>query len=69
MLDEADIIFDTLQDDASWTIDDIGYNFRHTIDVCTNQAFPIAGRRYLVEYRLWPALGDVIIARFQCNVI
>lgn len=69
VLDEDDVIFDTLQDDAMWTVDSVGYNFRHTIVVCNAPAFAIAGRRYLVEYKLWPSLGQVIIARFFVNVI
>ena len=63
------IIFNTLQTDARWTVDSTGYNFRHTIDVSSNDAFTIAGRNYLVEYRLVPASGQVIIVRFRLNCI
>lgn len=59
----ASVIFDTLQTDARWTVDATGYNFRHTIDVSTNEAFTIAGRNYLVEYLLTPTSGQVIIVR------
>ena len=65
----ASIIFNSLQTDARWTIDDIGYNFRHTIDVSTDSAFAVAGRNYLVEYRLAPPTSQVIIARFRLNCI
>ena len=61
----GEVIFDTLQTDARWTRDTIGYNFRHTIDVSTYMAFALAGRDYLVEYRLMPATGQVILARFR----
>ena len=65
----ADVVFDTLQTDAIWTVDTTGYNFRHVLDVAAHQAFAIAGRRYLVEYQLTPAVGQVILVRFRINVI
>lgn len=65
----ADVVFDTLQTDATWTVDTTGYNFRHTIDVSAHQAFAVAGRRYLVEYQLSPASGQTILVRFRLNVI
>jgi len=64
------VMFTSLQTDGMWTVDDIGYNFRHLLDVAAHQAFSIAGRRYLVEYRLVPAGGgQVIVVRFRMNVI
>ena len=65
----ADVVFDSLQSDVLWTADSLGYNFRHVLDVSSDAAFAIAGRRYLVEYRLTPAVGQVILARFRINVI
>lgn len=65
----ADTIFDTLQTDGRWTEDATGYNFRHTVDVSSNAAFAVAGRRYLIEYKLTPGSGQVIIVRFRVNVI
>ena len=65
----ADVVFDSLQTDVLWTADSLGYNFRHVLDVSSDAAFAIAGRRYLVEYRLTPAVGQVILARFRINVI
>ena len=65
----ADVIFNTLQTDAIWTVDATGYNFRHVLDVSSNQAFAVAGRRYLVEYQLTPAVGQMILVRFRINVI
>jgi hypothetical protein len=65
----AAVLFDTLQSDLVWTADTIGYNFRHVLDVSTHPAFAIAGRRYLVEYRLLPVVGQVVIVRFRINVI
>jgi hypothetical protein len=65
----ADVVFSTLQTDAIWTVDAIGYNFRHVLDVSAHQAFAIAGRRYLIEHRLAPADGQAMIVRFRINVI
>jgi hypothetical protein len=65
----SEIIFDTLQTDPTWTVDTTGYNFRHVLDVSAHQAFAVAGRRYLVEYRLTPAVGQIILVRFRINVI
>jgi len=31
-----------------------GHNFRHVLDISTHEAFAVAGRRYLVEYRFAP---------------
>ena len=68
-LSVATVIFDALQTDPIWTVDAMGYNFRHVLDVASHQAFTIAGRRYLVEYQLTPVSGQVILVRFRLNVI
>ncbi len=63
------VIFNSLQTDATWTVDAIGYNFRHVLDVANHPAFPFAGRRYLIEYVLTPLSGQVILVRYRMNVI
>lgn len=68
-LSVADVLFATLQTDPTWTVDAIGYNFRHVLDVSAHPAFTVAGRRYLVEYQLTPAVGQMILVRFRINVI
>jgi hypothetical protein len=65
----SDVVFGTLQTNPIWTVDTTGYNFRHVLDVSVHPAFAVAGRRYLVEYRLTPALGQVILVHFRLNVI
>ena len=65
----ASVIFDTLQTDDLWSVDSTGYNFKHVLDVSSNQAFATAGRRFLVEYTLTPASGQKIIVRFRPNAI
>jgi hypothetical protein len=69
ILSVATVLFTSLQTDTLWTVDTTGYNFRHILDVATYPAFSIAGRRYLVEYRLAPASGQVILVRFRIHVI
>jgi hypothetical protein len=68
-LDVADVIFNTLQTGGLWTVDEVGYNFRHEIDVSTAEAFPRAGVQYQVRYELTPATGQKTIVRFQLRVI
>ncbi len=68
-LDIADVIFDTLQNDAAWTLDEVGYNFRHEVDVTTNEAFPQVGRVYQIRYEMLPLSGQKIVFRFQVRCI
>ena len=63
------VVLDQLQADSLWTADTLGYNFCHELDVSACQAFPTAGRRYLVEYTLTPTLGQVIKVRFRVYAI
>jgi hypothetical protein len=65
----ASVIFNALQTGGLWTVDDVGYNFRHEINVSTNEAFPKAGGQYQVRYELTPASGQKTIVRFQLRVI
>ena len=65
----ASVIFDSLQDDDAWTVDSQGYNFRHDIDVSTNEAFPNAGKVYQVRYELTPVMGQKSVFRFQLRCI
>ena len=39
----ASCIFDTLQTDDRWSEDSTGYNFKHVINMATNQAFASLG--------------------------
>jgi hypothetical protein len=63
------VVYNSLQTDATWTVDAVGFNFRHVLDVANFPAFAIAGRRYLVEYTLTPLTGQIILLRFRINVI
>ena len=61
----ADTIFDTLQTDARWTKDTMGYNFAHELDVSESAAFPAGGVEYLIEITLTPVTGQVLIVRYR----
>jgi len=65
----ASLIYDTLQDDDLWDVDETGYNFKHVLDVSANQAFATAGRTYRVVFELTPASGQVILVRFRVHAI
>jgi hypothetical protein len=68
-IDKAAAVFDVLQTDAMWTVDSTGYNFRHTLDVLTNDAFTIAGRKYRIEIVITPVSGQLIRLRFEPDVL
>ena len=65
----ANVIFISLQTGGLWTVDEVGFNFRHEIDVGTNEAFPRAGTQYQVRYELVPTSGQKTIVRFRVSVI
>lgn len=68
-LDVAAVLFDVLQTSGVWTVDGVGYNFRHALDVSAAQAFAHAGREYRVIYDLVPVVGQPIKVRFRVRVI
>ena len=68
-IDVASLIFDTLQTDSVWDLDETGYNFKHVLDVSANQAFTIAGRTYRVVFELTPVSGQTILVRFRVHAI
>lgn len=65
----SDVVYDTLQTDDIWTKDSTGFNFKYTVDIGTNAAFTVAGRKYQIRFKLTPDSGQVIIVRFQPSVI
>lgn len=68
-LDVEDVVFDVLQTDSGWTVDETGYNFRHELDVSTDEAFTQAGRVYQARYELQPVTGQKLVFRFQLKCI
>lgn len=69
MIDKTVVIYDTLQNDSTWTVDSVGYNFRHEIDVSQYEAFPKAGEIYQVRYEVTPVTGQKIVFRFRVRCI
>lgn len=65
----SNVVFNALQTGGLWTVDEVGYNFRHEIDVSSSEAFPKAGAHYQVRYELTPTAGQKSIVRFQLRVI
>lgn len=71
----ANTIFDTLQVDELWKdehgnyIDQLGYNFKHVLDISSDAAFAEAGRNYLIVVTITPAAGQVILVRFRVHAI
>lgn len=66
----APTIFDALQLDALWgDLDASGYNFKHVLDISSNQAFAIAGRNYRVVFTLTPVSGQPILVRFRVSAV
>ena len=65
----SSVVYDTLQTDDIWDKDTTGFNFKYTIDISTNAAFTVAGRKYQIRFELTPATGQVIIVRFQPSII
>jgi hypothetical protein len=66
ILTVGNVIFDELQTAPPWDTEDDaeGYNFRHTLDVSTNDAFPSWGALYMVVITV--VVGGVpIIARWD----
>lgn len=63
----ADVIYDSLQTPAEWTVDATGYNFAHDLPV---EAFPSANKRYEVTYWFTPPGGAVISgSKLRVNTI
>lgn len=65
----GEVFYDTLQTGGPWSVDEVGYNFRHQLDISTNQAFPTAGVSYQVRYEAAPAVGQKIVWRYLVRAI
>lgn len=63
------ILSPSLRRDYPWDVDELGYNFRYTLDDSPATPFPAAGRHYLVEFRLRPKQGHIILVRFRVYTI
>ncbi len=61
----AEVISDALVVSELWTVDEVGHNFLHEVDVSTDEAFPKAGVDYQVRYELVPVDGQKIVFRYR----
>lgn len=68
-LEVAGLLYDALQKDALWDVDDVGYNFKHMLDVSAHPAFAAAGSTYRIVFELTPASGQVVLVRFRVHAI
>ncbi len=57
----ADVVFDTLQTDARWSEDVVGYNFR---DVVAGSILATGEHHYQVEYLFTPASGEAYMLMY-----
>ena len=69
-LEKGDVVFDTLQTDGRWTVDDEeGYNFAFQPSPSAQPPFPATGtvekKRYDVRVWFTPTSGEVVEVRFQ----
>jgi hypothetical protein len=68
-LDVEDVIFDVLQTGNGWTVDEVGYNFRHELDISDDEAFTETGRVYQIRYELLPVTGQKLVFRYCLKCI
>jgi hypothetical protein len=68
-LDAEQVLSASLLDDPPWDVDEVGFNFRHEVDVTESPAFVKAGRSYRVEYVLTPTDGQPIVVRFVIEAL
>jgi len=62
----ATVVFDTLQTDARWTVDLIGYNFRYDVPA---SELPNGSRTYRFEIVFTPSSGQVFTIVRDIHVI
>ena len=64
----SDVVFDALQTDARWTVDDLGYNFRDDIAATV---FSVGGHTYQVEHKFTATGGEIwhLVSRVQASPI
>lgn len=59
----ASTIFDTLQTDARWSNDNVGYNFRYD---AADTILPDGGKTYRIEVKMTPTSGSPYV--WACEV-
>ena len=64
-LEVAEVVFDSPQIGDWWTVDAMGYNFRHQIYFDRSQKISRAGLRYEVRYEVTLTGGQQAVIRFR----
>jgi hypothetical protein len=64
-VDVGDVVFDALQTDGAWSVDEVGDNFRHKIDVGRLGGLPRCGDKLQLCYVFTLASGGQTIVRFR----
>lgn len=62
----GDVIYDTLQTDARWSRDSVGYNFR--FDTFSSE-LPTGKRKYRYEFRFVPVSGQQFHAAWEITTV
>ena len=62
----ANVVFDTLQTAAVWTLDSTGYNFRHDFAAT---CIPEGDHVYRFEYKFTPGSGEVFWQPFEITTL
>jgi hypothetical protein len=60
-----DVLFDSLQVDEVWTVDSLGYNFRHEIRFGERMQFSQGRFHYEVCYQITLTSKQITVVRFQ----
>ncbi len=67
-LDAADVVFDSLQTDDRWTVDDTGYNFRWAAAASLFPAFDAIKKTFRVEIVLTDTVAAEIALLFELTL-
>lgn len=62
-------VFDTLQTDAVWESDGIGYNFKHTPPTSVNYPFPNRGSEYVLRYIVLPISEEPLVFQYKIYAV
>ena len=68
VLNVSDVLYNQLKRNVHWLEDDKGFNFCWTLDVSRSNPFALAGRHYLVEFRL-VSKGVPFLVRYRLFVL
>jgi hypothetical protein len=59
------VLWDMPHVDGFWLVDEVGYNFRHVLELGLDGAVSERGRHYEVRYQIASIGGQITVLRFQ----